>query len=105
MHESWFTGEPPHKGFPLVLGLITLDGKVQVRREVDAGNQRRDMMRDSQRQNHQKADTCAGAKTVTLVYTAGQRETRRQGLRILARIIARAHLRRRAHCDAPRPDP
>ena len=28
------------------------------------------------------------------VHTAGQRETMRQGLRILARIIARAHLRR-----------
>ncbi len=40
------------------------------------------------------------------VYTAEQRETVRRGLRVLARIIARAHLRRQAerarvHCSGP----
>ena len=36
------------------------------------------------------------AKTVPPVYTARQRETVREGLCILARIIASAHLRREA---------
>ena len=44
--EPWFMGEPPHRGLPPVPGLITLDAKVQVRREVDAGNHRRDMTRE-----------------------------------------------------------
>lgn len=35
---------------------------------------------------------------------AAQLETRREGLRILARIIARAHLRRQVRSDAPRLD-
>ena len=40
------------------------------------------------------------------VYTAEQRETVRQGLRLLARIIARAHLRRQAErSSAPAPGP
>ena len=41
-------------------------------------------------------------------YTAEQRETVRQGLRILAKIIARAHLRRqagRSSAAAPGPPP
>ena len=42
------------------------------------------------------------------VYTPEQRETVRRGLRILARIIARAHLRRQAErsgAAAPGPPP
>ena len=35
------------------------------------------------------------------VYTPEQRETVRQGLRILAKIIARAHLRRQAARSGP----
>ena len=40
-----------------------------------------------------------------MAYTAEQQETLRRGLRILARIIARAHLRRLAarSTAAPRP--
>ena len=34
-------------------------------------------------------------------YTARQREQVRQGLRILARVIARAHLRKQAELDDP----
>ena len=40
------------------------------------------------------------------VYTAERRATMRQGLRILARIIARAHLQRQAErCSAAAPGP
>ena len=38
-------------------------------------------------------------------YTAEQRETMRRGLRILARIIARAHLRRQASRSGAAPEP
>ena len=99
-YEPWFMGKPPHKGFPLVLGLITLDAKVQVPREVDAGNHRRDMTRENMRQNRQEADTGTGAKTGTPGCPAGQRKTVRGGLRMLAGVIARAGRNAPAH---PRP--
>ena len=41
----------------------------------------------------------------TTAYTAEQQETLRRGLRILARIIARAHLRRHASQSAVAPRP
>ena len=50
--------------------------------------------------------TGPATRTTPPVHTAGQRETLRQRLRIMARIIARAHLRRetsRAR-SAPSPD-
>ena len=43
------------------------------------------------------------ARTAPPVYTARQREIVREGLRILARIIARAHLRREASRAAQEP--
>ena len=60
--------------------------------------------------NHKGRRTATGGPvgnpTATLQgYTLEQRETLRQGLRILAKIIARSHLRRRAQFDTPRPDP
>ena len=39
------------------------------------------------------------------VYTAGQRKTMQMGLRILARMIARAHLRREVSGAASAPPP
>ena len=48
----------------------------------------------------------ANAVADSPVYIAEQRPTVHQGLRILARIIARAHLRRQAErSSAPVPDP
>ena len=97
MDESWFTGEPPHKGLPPVRGFITLDGRVQVRREVDAGSQRRNMIRDNMCQSHQEADGGASAKTETPGCPAGQRKTVGGGLRILAGIIERTGRNAPAH--------
>ena len=53
-------------------------------------------------ENNPKTGT-AGRKTrreATLQHTGAQRETMRTGLRILARIIARAHLERQLHLTA-----
>ena len=50
----------------------------------------------------------ANALADSPVYTAERRATMRQGLRILARVIARAHLRRqidRSGAAAPGPPP
>ena len=63
--------------------------------------------------NHKGRRTVSGRQAGNLtatspVYTPEQRETVRVGLRILARIIARAHLRRRAKRSsavAPGPPP
>ena len=41
----------------------------------------------------------------TTAYTAEERETLRRGLRILARMIARAHLRRQESRSAAAPRP
>ena len=51
-------------------------------------------MRDNNHGNRKQSDTGINTKTATPVDTAEQRATVRQGLRILARIIARTHLRR-----------
>ena len=68
-------------------------------------------MRDNKNRAH-RDQTGRGAAHVLAsppVHTAGERKTMRQGLRILARIIARAHLRRRADrrssSAAPGPPP
>ena len=56
-------------------------------------------MRDYNHCNRQEVRTGAtgpAAKPGMPVYTAEQREIMQQGLRILARIIARTHLRREA---------
>lgn len=88
-----------------MLALITLDGKGHVRQAIDAGNRGREKMQDNKRQNRRKASKGAGAKTETPVCPEEHGQAMHDGLRILARIIARAHLRRQAHCGAPRPDP
>ena len=65
-------------------------------------------MRDSNHANRRRADTGAtgpNARATSPTYTPEHQETLRQGLRILARIIARAHLRRQAQLDTPIPDP
>jgi len=71
---------------------------------------RGDRMRKNNHNNRRK--TAAGAtdpsaRTEGPVYTAKQRETMQQGLRILARIIARAHLKRQSSLpeSAPSPEP
>ena len=56
-------------------------------------------MRRNNHNNRRKTRAGATDPTITTApqaYTAGQLETMRHGLRILARIIARAHLRRQA---------
>ena len=66
-------------------------------------------MRENNRDNRRQARTGATdlrTRTGPAAYTAAQRKTMRQGLRILARIIASAHLRRqadRSSTAAPRP--
>ena len=77
---------------------------------IDAGNRVRDMMRNNQ--NKGRRDQTGGAATHPVaappVYTPEQRETVRQGLRILTKIIARAHLRLQAvrtSAAAPGPPP
>ena len=54
-------------------------------------------MRKNNHYNHRKARAGTAGPAISTApqaYTAEQRETLRQGLRIMARIIARAHLRR-----------
>ena len=77
---------------------IRLEGEGRFRRVIDAGNRGRDMMRND-RDNARRDQTGRAAThpvDAPLVYTAGQRKTMRDGLLLLARIIARAHLRRQA---------
>ena len=55
-------------------------------------------MGDNKEKRHRNRTGRGAANAVadSLVYTLEERPTVRQGLRILARIIARAHLRRQA---------
>ena len=65
-------------------------------------------MRRNTHNNRRKTRTAAtnpAANAGLPVYTAGQRDTVRHGLRILARIIARAHLRREASRAESVPSP
>ena len=65
-------------------------------------------MQDYNHCNRQEARTGAtgpAAKSRLPVYTAEQRDTVREGLRFLARIIARAHLRRKASRAESVPSP
>ena len=90
------------------LSAATLDGRVRVRRAIDAGNPGRDKMRDNKEklQRNRTGRGVANAVADSPVYTAEERQTVRQGLRILARIIARAHLGRQAErSGAPAPGP
>ena len=65
-------------------------------------------MRKNTHDNRRKAGTGAtgpAARTERPVYTAQQQERMQTGLRILARIIARAHLRRQTTGTAPESPP
>ena len=53
-HASWFSDEPPHKGFPPVSAFTTLDGELRVRRTIDAGGRERDRMRENNHDNRGK---------------------------------------------------
>ena len=56
-------------------------------------------MRRADRRRPSKSVTTSSNGT-SVAYTAGQREQLRRGLRILARMIVRAHLRREASRSA-----
>ena len=60
-------------------------------------------MRKNNHNNRRKTRTGSKgpARAAPPVYTAGQREAVREGLRILARMIVRAHLRREASRAVP----
>ena len=89
------------------LSSSTLDGRVRARQAIDAGS-KGEKMRDN-KENLQKDRTGRGVANAVAdspVYTAEERKTVRQGLRLLARIIARAHLGRQANRSrAPAPGP
>ena len=92
------------------LSASTLDGRVRVRRAIEAGNPGRDKMRDNKEKLHRDRTgrRVPNAVADSPVYTLEERQTVRQGLRILARIIARAHLGRQAErssAAAPGPPP
>ena len=98
----------PIRGSDSRLNTSKLDGKVGVPQAIDAGNQGRDIMRDNKNKSHRNRTGrgVANAAADPPVYIGEQRPTVHQGLRILARIIARAHLRREAdRSSAPVPDP
>ena len=91
------------------LSAATLDGRVRVRRAIDAGN-KGEKMRDKKEklQGNRTGRGAANAVADSPVYTLEERQTVRQGLRLLARIIAHAHLGRQAErssAAAPGPPP
>ena len=90
--------EPPFKGFVPEQPPVRLKGKGRFRRVIDAGNRGRDMMRKNKGKGRRDQTGKAARRPVAAppVDTAEQRETVRRGLRVLAKIIARAHLRRQA---------
>ena len=89
---------------------VRLEGKGRFRRVIDAGNRGRDMMRKNKGKGRRDQTGRAATHPVAVppVDTAEERETVRRGLRVLARIIARAHLLRQAELSsaaAPGPPP
>ena len=86
----------PIRGSGLKLRTSTLDDKVRVRRPIDVGNQEREQMRNNKDKPHRNRTGrgAANALADSRVCTAEQRATVRQGLRLLARMITRAHLGR-----------
>ena len=88
--------EPPFKGFVPEQPPVRREGKGRFRRVIDAGNRGRDMMRKNKGKGRRDQTGSAARHPVAAspVHTAEQRETVRRGLRVLAKIIARAHLRR-----------
>ena len=62
-------------------------------------------MRKNHRNNRRKSRAGSNAGTVPPACTAEHRKTMRDGLRILARMIVRTHLRREASQGGPAPPP
>ena len=90
------------------LSAATLDGRVRVRRALYAGDRGREKMRDNKEKLHMNRTGRGAANAVadSPVYTVEERQTMRVGLRLLARMIARAHLGRQAErSSAPAPGP
>ena len=77
---------------------VRLEGKGRSPRVIDACNRARDMMRNDN--DNARRDQTGRVATHPVaappVDTAEQQETVRRGLRVLAKIIARAHLRRQS---------
>ncbi len=89
-----------------MLALIKLDGESRARRAIDARRRRRDTMRKNNHNDWRKTGAGMNAGAVPPTCPADHRETLSDGLRILARIIARTHLRQQAErCSAPAPGP
>ena len=87
------------------LSAATLDGRVRVRRAIDAGN-KGEKMRKNFHNNRRKTRAGINTGAVPPACTAEHRKTLSDGLRILARIIARTHLRQQAErSSAPAPGP
>ena len=88
--------ELPFKGFVPEQPPVRLEGKGRFRRVIDAGSRGRDMMRKNKGNVRRDRTGRAARHPVAAppVYTAEQQATVRLGLRVLAKIIARAHLRR-----------
>ncbi len=62
-------------------------------------------MRKNHRNDQRKSRAGINAGAVPPACSAEHRKTMRDGLRILARIIARTHLERQAPSDEPGPEP
>ena len=89
-----------------MVSLIKLDGKGRARRAIDARRRRRDTMRKNNHKDRRKTGAGINTGAAPLLYTVDHRKTLSDGLRILARIIARAHLERQAErSSAPAPSP
>ena len=74
----------------------------------DTGRNKPERPSGSNRKSSNRRNGTAGRKTprgTSLQHTGAQRETMQTGLRILARIIARAHLEQQAERDVPEPPP
>ena len=103
--------EPPLKGFVPEQPPVRLEGKGRFRRVIDAGNRGRDMMRKPKGKGRGDQTGRAARHPVAAappVDAAEHQETVQWGLRVLAKIIARAHLRRQAarrSAAAPGPPP
>ncbi len=91
-----------------MLALIKLDGKGRTRRAIDARRRRRDTMRKNNHKDRRKTGAGINTGAASPVSTAQHRKTLSDGLRILARIIARTHLghqAERSSATAPGPPP
>ena len=94
---------PPHGRFRTAISPFTLESQTPRNdgsddRTVVIGCPGEERMRRAKR-------SYPSTDSRTTAYSAKQQETLRRGLRILARMIARAHLRRQASRSGPAPEP